>query len=563
MNIEELFNKKINHALKQWQFDDACHYHNELLQYSINHLSDYVKLLADFGKLDKIFYLFDKHGFDFIEEQVHNPQQKHPNVIKHILNFIRDEYIPSLYNTVRANHNHTLLSLSSRQELCELLKYVETHADEIINTGTSPGDNMILNFAINQLISANLISSELGIKIVTAFANNKNINGFRKRFVLSSVLNYFFTKGDRQFFKLSDQWYNHIQRIATQLNSFFIDEGAKKTYSQFNNAIANANNIRMKCEPRVAICISGMFRGNETAIASAMKNLHENIISPLNADVFIHTWDNYQIWPGIGGAGPQNWVVRLFGDNAVKLCPQELTSFVEFKKYFQKSADIIEPLVSEPFTREFMESFIQPTSFSVDNEANFISSLGKYADKFLSRGKHNQAKMFYGIYEATQLMIAHEDENNFKYDYVIRTRPDVTLNGEVSKDFLKQLQSNELGTEMHWVVGPGDTFNIACRNVHIKMANLWEASLAANQLSPFECFHKYDAHSLLFLWMMKNHITPVTQPVKAYLSSVTSSSIPTEVLNNAFSYDLKNAAKKFEHDENAKKFLDYISGVNK
>lgn len=560
MNIEEQFIKKINHALKEWKFEEACSYHEELLQYSFKHISEYIKLLADFGKLDQIFSLCNRYDFELLKEQAKNPQQKYPDVISYCLEFTKDKYIPSLCGSSVFDKNSTLLTLSSKKEKTELLIYLEKNSEIIINNNSSAFDNMILNFAINNLLSEKMLGTELGIKIASVYTENKNINGFRKRFVLSSILNYFYSNEDQRFFKLKEQWYSHLQRIATQLNSYFNEDGAKIIYSKFNNAILNANNVSLKIDeknnPRVAVCISGMFRGN----AAAIKTIQENIISPLNADVFIHSWDRWQPWAGIGGAGPHNWVWRLFGDAITKICPRELKSFIEFKKYFPRAAEIIETPVYQPFTTELILSFIQPTSFMLDNESEFIASLGEHAESFIARGSYNQAKMFYGIYEATQLMLKYENEHNFKYDYVVKIRPDCAVTGELSQDFLKKLNFNDLATRMEWVVGPSDTLNVARRDVHVNISNIWAASLIAKQLAPFESFPKYDAHSLLFLWMVKNNIMPIKLPLETTLTLVSLTSFLTEKLHDALAYDLQHTAKKIGQDENAKKFIGFLLG---
>lgn len=563
MNPEEIINKKINEALKQWQFEDACNYHEELLQHSFKRLSEYIKLLADFGKLDKIYDLFGKYGFTFIAEQKKNPQQKHPGIFDFGLKLIKEEYIPSKLAITGSDKNAALLYLSLKNNKNDLLTYIDANSSVIINNNTNPHDNMILNFAINSLISENLLRDDLGIKIVNVFIENTNINNWRKRFVLSLILQHFHSQDEPNFFKLREQYYNHIQKIASQLSKFFNEDGAKKTYYKFNNAILNSNNTKLKSiskkKPRVAVCISGMFRGHESAIQS----IKDNIISPLNADVFIHSWDFWQPWVGIGGGAPESWAWRLLGSDGIKYCPKSLKSFLDFKKYFPTSAKIIETPITATFTSNVMSSLIQPQSFRLDNELEFIKSLGTNVDAFSTRGHHNQAKMFYGIYESTQLMLTYERLHNFEYDYVVRARPDCAIVDKLSQDFLEKLNFNELATDMDMVVGPVDQFYISKRDVHIKIADLWKASVASERLSPFEGFPKYDAHMLMYLWMVTNNIIPVAPPVKRNLALATSNSRPPKNLYDALEYDLQHTAKHLEEIEDVKKFIPYLLGIAK
>lgn len=563
MNIEETFNKKIIESLNLWKFEDACKYHEELLQHSFKHLSEYIKLLADFGKLDKIYDLFSKYGFTYISKLKNEPEQKHPNIFDFSLKLIKEEYIPSKLALCGSDKNSILLHLSLKYDKKDLLTYIDANSSAIINNLSDAKDNMILNYAINSLVSDKLLKSDIGIKIATVFTANPNINDWRKRYVISSILRYFNYQGEHCFFKLKNQYYNHLQNIASQLTKFFNEDGAKIEYKNLNNAILNFNNTSLKSinkkEPKVAVCISGMFRGHESAIQS----IKDNVISPLNADVFIHSWNVWQPWVGIGNGGADSWAWRLLGGNGKKYCPVSLKSFLNFKQYFPTSAKIIETPITESFTPDIMSSFIEPTSFRLDNELDFIASLGKNVDAFSARGLHNQAKMFYGIYESTQLMLSHEKKYGFEYDYVIRVRPDCAIIDKFPQDFLSKLNFNELALDMDHGYGPTDQFYISRRDVHIKMANLWKESLGSEKLSPFENFPKYDAHALMFLWMVMNNIIPVTPPVRRNLSIATSSLQPPQDLYDAIAFDLQNSANTLQNMDDVKIFISYLLGLTK
>ncbi|TYX09985.1 hypothetical protein, partial [Escherichia coli] len=40
--------------------------------------------------------------------------------------------------------------------------------------------------------------------------------------------------------------------------------------------------------------VSGMMKIDD----SAMRSLYQKIAEPLNADIFLHTWDKIQVWSG-------------------------------------------------------------------------------------------------------------------------------------------------------------------------------------------------------------------------------------------------------------------------
>ena len=56
---------------------------------------------------------------------------------------------------------------------------------------------------------------------------------------------------------------------------------------------------------------------------------------------------------------------------------------------------------------------------------------------------NNVWKMWYSQYMANKLKIAHEQENNFKYDLVIKIRPDVALLNQVDLKHMKQYFDKE------------------------------------------------------------------------------------------------------------------------
>ncbi|MEB1083173.1 hypothetical protein [Citrobacter sp. R-1.5.2] len=562
MNTVVKLHDKINKSLNNWKFKDACSYHEEMLQYSFEYISEYIKLLTEFGKLDAIHRLLDRHGFLSINENSQFSQQAQHNDIFFCIKFIKELYIPSKH-LVTNDKNIILLHLSQQKDKYELLKYLDENINQILNTSLSEQDELIFNFALNSLISAKLISCDLGIKIASILIEMPNVSTLRKKYILSSMIDYFSSREENIFFKLKERQYNHLQKIAFQLNKFFDDNGAKKYYLKFNNAIINTNDVRLrnksKPRPKIAVCISGLFRGDALAIQS----LQENIISPLNADVFIHTWDTWHPWAGLCGGSSSFWAWRLFGSNAQKHCPNYLKDFNNFKKYFPKSAQIIDTPVTAPLTADFLNSIISSTTFKIDNESDFMKSLGSNIDAFTLRNNHNQAKMFYGIYASTQLMIAHEKENDFQYDYVIRARADSAMVNKLSYEFLMKLNDNELAVEMHPEIGPTDHYYVSKRNVHVKISELWKASMASEQLSPFEFFPRYDSHSLMYLWMIINCIIPVTPPVKMGIGTASSNAQPPKNLYDALAYDLQHTAKHLENDEEVIAFLQYLYGFTK
>jgi len=556
MNTQERY-IHINNLLELWEFDEACNHHEVMLQDTFEYFSEYIKLLADFGKLDKIYYLFNKFGFIFIEHKKDDLQQKYPEAIKFCSTFIKEKFIPIQFSPIHTDKNSMLLHLSFNENKAALLNYLKENANILISNSSSAQDNMVLNHVLNQLIEHGLMSCDLFINVAHFFVTNPNINNMRKKYVISNIIRSSLNKGLSDFFKLREEYYNHIQKIAHLLHKNINERGSLNMYSTFNNAIIRYNKSNLlrnrKKKIKVAVCISGMFRGNDLAI----KSLYENIIRPLNADVFVHSWDVWQSWSGICGAGDDSWTWRLFGEEGKKNCPANLKSFSNFKKTFPLTADVIENPIYNEFTDDFLLSIIQPTSFTIENEEQFLDIIDD-KHNFMTRNNYNQAKMFYGIYKSTQLMIRHEIDNDINYDFVIRARPDCAVVDKLTIELLNTLNDNDIAVDMAADVGPIDQFYISRRDTHITMSSIWKYAISANNLSPFESFPKYDAHALMYLWMLKNKITPVKPLIKRNFSLVNSKTCPPNKIKSTLDYDFKNSASHLLNDHQTNNFIKYI-----
>lgn len=139
---------------------------------------------------------------------------------------------------------------------------------------------------------------------------------------------------------------------------------------------------------RVALCLSGHLRSYDQTYTS-LKNC---IIDPLKADVFIHTWDKIGLSPGID--------LRLM--------------FLETKNCLNTINNCFNPI----------ETVIEPLVIGLGERFR-----PRLVDKRCPNGVTN---MFYKIAKADELRQNYETKNNFKYDAVIRCRPDLLFNRPIN-----------------------------------------------------------------------------------------------------------------------------------
>ncbi len=125
---------------------------------------------------------------------------------------------------------------------------------------------------------------------------------------------------------------------------------------------------------KVAVVISGQIRDDYYIPLSSIKN---NLIKPLNADVFYN-----------------------FDDNKTQSEKEKIHNFLSPKKYKWESYDI-------------------------KKEYNFLTNIFKMTKR---------------IYEANNLKKDYERENNFVYDIVIRIRPDVLLKNKLPSKLINNIK---------------------------------------------------------------------------------------------------------------------------
>jgi hypothetical protein len=152
--------------------------------------------------------------------------------------------------------------------------------------------------------------------------------------------------------------------------------------------------VMPKCGPRIAVILCGFLRNHKYTS-------HIPIINSCHVDIFIHTWDDYGF------------------KNERRLIEQSWLS--------KKSVPINEDQIRQQY---------KPVAMLVENNAEKLKTFslkGKISPVFLYSGqaKDDATKyinsQLYSIYSAYQLVCKHEEENNFKYDAILRMRFDYNL----------------------------------------------------------------------------------------------------------------------------------------
>jgi len=153
---------------------------------------------------------------------------------------------------------------------------------------------------------------------------------------------------------------------------------------------------------RIALCFSGQPRSIKITYDSFLKNL---ININENVDIFIHTYYT-----------PEN-VNKEF-----------LISFYNGINRSKKLNCYTIPTILEPNTIEYLEEKYKPKILIHERDdilfkqENYIED--EYFTNYWMTIPFNFQKMIYSIFMSNKIKMKYENENNFKYDAVIRTRFD-------------------------------------------------------------------------------------------------------------------------------------------
>lgn len=173
------------------------------------------------------------------------------------------------------------------------------------------------------------------------------------------------------------------------------------------------NSMRKTTNPKVAICINGVFRGDWQA---TIGKIVEKLAIPLKADCFIYTWNFYQEWTGMSGG--DSWIYRNFIEYS-KEAPECIFKNASLKKNF--------PNVFEQLSFEYLAPLKINELEIMKNNMPHIKKivLGDETEfEYAWTCSPNNFKMAFNAYKVFSLLEQYEKENNIKYDFVFMIRSD-------------------------------------------------------------------------------------------------------------------------------------------
>lgn len=250
---------------------------------------------------------------------------------------------------------------------------------------------------------------------------------------------------------------------------------------------------------RVALCISGQMRGYLKAYPSVKKN----IIDVFNPDIFIHTWDDLGRSNNLHrralphpmihylprkAVDQQFYFSSLFPNFMDELYSKSIINKDELCKIYQPKSCIVE---KSPISEEYDDFFgFKPPVQILEKQPKVVWS----------------RNLFYKIHKCNELKKDFEQQHNFKYDLVIRLRPDLSI-GEVispkiNRDTIYYRYRNiDISYQMgdQYFYADSETMDKVC-DIYNHIEDIW------NNYDSEKTHHKYFwAEGLLFNYVQKYH----------------------------------------------------------
>lgn len=497
----------------------------------------FLKSCCDLGRLDILYVvseLIDKDDTR-LQSYMNTSSSNENNECKRIIDFSKDPLINKLQ----------LLSLG-KTTVRNTIYFKETlnaYLAGLKGEIVSHYENMVLSFLLFLVLESkkNILSLDDCIVLFDHFCNSKNCNKRRKDSCILLIINYCL-EYKHDFFRLPKKFYNHciyaLNRIAS--NELLTAIEKKEYIDKYIKQIRKMNDFSTGKKIRVAICIAGVYRNHREALESIASNL----VEPLNADVFIHTWDNETIWAGFGGS-PR--ATRVFGKKGGML-GEKYRWLANLAPIMPNTYEVLSQPITRKLSKKLFENILHPKGFIIEREDEFTASIEKPDNYGKLRGSLNQLKMFYGIKKSFDLALSEE-----KYDYIIRVRPDLLISESIDISKFESFENNTLYCNVG-NVGLGDAFFIMSGAMAYNFSSFVDLMFDKEELSPFNNYPLYDSHNLLFSWLVANNYCfekyAMPTPIQHNLP------VPIKGLIEAITIDERN--QTLDYSGEIKEFIDYL-----
>lgn len=358
----------------------------------------------------------------------------------------------------------------------------------LMNIGKlNKGDNRSVK--INRLIKEKSKELHEYYSIVLDIHSNMDINNLSQCYCIAKIIDTFLPS--REFFLYTDrdQFKNIHQNAIMEILCFFSSKylGAREYYCKFIKSYREL--IYTQKNMRVAVCIGGILRGDWR---KSINSIIDNFSKLSNPDFFLFTWDQMQLWPGLGGGG--DWCSRMLNKEISLKAPKEVSNnrllSLNFPNVYKKiSKEILLKLEYDDLM--FLQKNKSIKKYCIENQLSVL-------DAFPS---DQNIRIYYIGWRLKQILEEYEKKNNILYDFVIFIRPDADVLKCSCGDLLK-LEFNEVA-DFHRLWGNVTWFTYGRRNSILTYWSLFDHFFYMQEnISNFT----FNCHNLFNSWAILNNI---------------------------------------------------------
>jgi hypothetical protein len=507
-----------------WDFDSAIKIYRQLCSLDDYYYAKFLVWLSDSALLEEVHALLEEKGVDFFRRLLSDPRhpKRQASGVRVMLNWHARVFLPIIKGKTALHadpYEQTLLALYRDRNFSEMKKFLQANFIPIFRRWKCRKMTSVFaalaiaqygNFdppmhrLINGIFPVHLRSRRI-IKALQEHLDSPLFFGGDP--INMGIIIPLLTKVARnpqcsyqaRLLALLYKKLDHALEYQAPLRQVPLEDLYAGATPGILKAIPSSIS---KGKPRIAICLAGQTRGTSTCLQS----LRDNIINPLQADVFLSTWNKVAEWPGVFKSG--KFIRRTFGAEAESCFPfPELDHAAKFQATFPNLFSTFSESITKDLDIDFYEENFNLTAYKIEGENDFLQSIPFDIKNLEYRGKHNQAKMFYKNWSVMQLLLEYEKQHDIKYDIIIRMRPDLRYSTVVQRESLDAIEEDTVYLNYDYTgFGPDDNMWVARREAMLKMCAIWPAMLDVENIFIFKN-QKHAAHFLTAMWIGKQGLT--------------------------------------------------------
>ena len=536
--------QKALEARENWDWDHAISHYRDSVESHDEYLLEYLDFLAEIGQLEPLNDGIKKYSLEALREKVQDTQEF--RALKLYLEFY------CKYQGGKAA-NIFSLTLENSSNTAYLLDFLKTHKDM---ANYDEDMDAIVTYIISK------IKPEDGLQLsdfdMVAFYHRawgkSPENPIRAQFLVTCLVKLHLKEVNDIAKGLTT-----VSRVSDILNLGVLDgriqQGARKYRDIISNLI-EVDNLNLK--PKVAVCLYGIFRGNSS---KTLETIRENIVKPLDADVFIHIQDSWHIWPGY--RGDPVWTNSYLTKKNRRYFPKEISDYTSLEKYFPNVLNRLKTVIELDVPVDEIKDIIKPKAIKIEKSDSFMRELEFSPEKLVympapNIGQYQIVKLRYQIRQSLNICEEYAKKHG-SYDYVVIARIDQAYSRFEMSDLTKLKDNEILSRMLHY--GPDCARFFAGKYKAVKkLVSLYDEVIDKQDMNifgvnyhqlPFVC-----EEVIWLLWGIKNGLKPVSLKKDVDIRAAVYGMIPN--FYKELIRDLDSTAKAFKDREDYRRLVEML-----